>query len=351
MRHRSWLAFRLLTIAFATSLSMLGSAQSQSTAPPAKPGAFKPWTPARTPDGRPDLQGIWHNNDATPLERPKELAGRPFLTDDEVAELKKRTQRLFGSELNSDFAGGDNFFLAALANPTLYKNPNSTGGVDNIIDRVFDHRTSLIVDPSDGRIPPMTAEGQRRRAAGNAAAFLAPRTSPPADPEELSAFIRCISYGVPRIGGAAASYNSYYQIVQTPGYVMLLTEVTHDARIIPLDGRPHLPQSLRHWDGDSRGRWQGDTLIVETINLSPKSNLLGSAEHLQIVERFTRAAPDRIDYEITLTDATTWTRPWTALVHLHLSGDKIFEDACHEGNGTVMEGVLGGARAEDMSPR
>ena len=142
MRHRSCLASRLLTIAFASSISMLGSAQSQSTAAsPANPGASKTWTPARTPDGRPDLQGIWHNNDATPLERPKELAGRPFLTDDEVAELKKRTERLFGSGLNSDFAGGDNFFLAALANPSIYKNPNSTGGVDNLIDRVFDNRT------------------------------------------------------------------------------------------------------------------------------------------------------------------------------------------------------------------
>jgi len=351
MRHRSCLAFRLLTIAFTTSFPIVLAQSQPAAAPHAKSGASKPWTPARTRDGRPDLQGIWHNNDATPLERPKELAGRPFLTDDEVAEFKKRTQRLFGSDLNSDFAGGDNFFLAALTNPSIYKNPNSTGGADAVVDRVFDNRTSLIVDPPDGRIPPVTAEGQRRRVAGNAAAFLAPRASPPAGPEELSAFIRCISYGVPRIGGAAASYNSYYQIVQTPAYVMLLTEVTHDARIIPLDGRPHLPQGLRHWDGDSRGRWQGDTLIVETTNFSPKSNLLGSGEHLQVVERFTRAARDRIDYEITLTDATTWTRPWTALVRLHLSADRIFEDACHEGNGTVMEGVLAGARAEDTSRR
>ena len=344
MRHRSCLAPRVLTIALV--LLFPDPVSGQSASPGAKPATTKSWKPPRTPDGQPDLQGIWRNNDATPLERPRQLEGTPFLTDEEVADLKKRTERLFGSDVNSDFAGGDNFFLAALANPSVYKNPNSTGGATGLVDRVFDNRTSLIVDPPDGRIP-MTPEGQQRRTAGNAAAFLAPRPSPPAGPEDLSAFIRCISYGVPRLGGAAASYNSYYQIVQTPGYVMLMSETTHDARIIPLDGRPHLRQDLRHWDGDSRGRWQGDTLIVETTNFTPKSNLLGAGEHLHVVERFTRAAADRIDYEITLTDSTTWTRPWTALVRLHQTPDKIYEDACHEGNLTVMTGVLGAALGED----
>lgn len=304
------------------------------------------YTPPRAPDGHPDLQGTWRNNDATPLERPKELEGKTVLTDEEVAELKNRVARLFASGLNSDFAGGDNLYLAALANPDVYKNRNSTGGIEGMIDRVFDNRTSLIIDPPDGRIP-MTPQGRQRKLAADAAAFLAPRPSPPAGPEDMSAFIRCITWGVPRLGGAAASYNSYYQIVQAPGYVMLLSEALHDARIIRLDGRPHPPERLQYWNGDSRGRWQGNTLVVETTNFSPKSNLLGSAENLHLVERFTRVAPDQINYEITLTDPTTWTGPWTVMVRLHQSADKIFEDGCHEGNQVVMSAILAGARSEE----
>jgi hypothetical protein len=305
------------------------------------------YAPPRTPDGHPDLQGIWLNNDATPLERPKALGGKAFLTNEELAQLKKNAERLFESGVDSDFAGGDNFFLAALTNPEQYRNPNSTGNSDNIVDREFDNRTSLIVDPPDGRIPTTTTEGQRRRLAADQAAFLAPRPVPPAGPEDLSNFIRCISYGAPRLGGPSASAHNYYQILETPGYVVLLSEAFHDARIIPLDGRPHLAPNIRLWHGDSRGRWEGNTLVVDTTNFSPKSALLGSAENLHVIERFTRVAPDRISYEITLTDPTTWTQPWTAVVHLHQTGANIYEDACHEGNQTVIAGVLGGARAEE----
>jgi hypothetical protein len=288
------------------------------------------------------------NNDATPLERPKALEGKRFLTDEEVATLKKNAARLFAGDVDSDATGGDNFFLAALANPDVYRNRNATGsGVG--ANREIDNRTSLIVDPPDGKIPPLTPEGQQRRLAANAAAFAAPTPSPPAGPEDLSNFIRCITYGAPRLGGAAASYHNYYQIVQTPGYVMLLSEAMHDARIIPLDGRPHLPQHIRLWLGDSRGRWEGSTLIVETTNFSPKSSLLGSAENLHVVERFTRTAIDRINYEITLTDPTTWATPWTAVVRLKRTNDKMYEDACHEGNQNVMRGILAGARAKEKA--
>jgi len=288
------------------------------------------------------------NNDATPLERPKALEGKRFLTDEEVAALRSNAARLFGGDVNSDAAGGDNFFLAALANPAVYKNRNATGsGVG--ADREIDNRTSLIVDPPDGKIPLMTPAGRQRRLAADAAAFAVPRPSPPSGPEDLSNFIRCITYGAPRLGGAAASYHNYYQILQTPGYVMFLSEAIHDARIIPLDGRPHLPQNIRLWLGDSRGRWEGSTLIVETTNYSPKSSLLGSAENLQVVERFTRTALDRISYEITLTDPSTWATPWTAVVRLKRTDDKMYEDACHEGNQWVMTGILAGARAEEKA--
>jgi len=288
------------------------------------------------------------NNDATPLERPKALEGKRFLTNEEVAALRKNAARLFGGDVNSDAAGGDNFFLAALANPEVYKNRNSTGsGVGAV--REIDNRTSLIVDPPDGKIPLMTPDGRQRRRAADAAAFAVPRPSPPSGPEDLSNFIRCITYGAPRLGGAAASYHNYSQIVQTPEYVMFLSEAMHDARIIPLDGRPHLPQNVRRWLGDSSGRWEGSTLIVETTNYSPKSSLLGSAENLHVVERFTRTALDKINYEITLTDPTTWATPWTAVVRLKRTNDKMYEDACHEGNQRVMEDILAGARAEEKA--
>ena len=344
MRHRSIASLGALVVVLVWLAPALSSGQTSASG--AK--ATKPWTPPRTPDGQPDLQGIWLNNDATPLERPNALQGKPFLTDEEVAALRKNAVRLFGGDVDSDAAGGDGFFLAALANPDVYKNRNATGsGVGAV--REIENRTSLIVDPPDGKIPPMTRDGRQRRLAADAAAFAAPRPSPPSGPEDLSNVIRCLTYGAPRLGGAAASYHNYYQIVQTPGYVMFLSEAIHDARIIPLDARPHLPQNIRLWLGDSRGRWEGSTLIVETTNFSPKTSLLGSAENLHVVERFTRTALDRINYEITLTDPTTWTTPWTAVVRLKRTDDKIYEDACHEGNQRVMAGILAGARAEEKA--
>jgi len=161
---------------------------------------------------------------------------------------------------------------------------------------------------------------------------------------------RCITWGVPRLGGnSGAGPYSYYQILQTPGYLVLTMETNHDARIIPLDGRPHLPQSLRQWHGDSRGRWEGNTLVVETTNFSPKSNFMGSAENLHLVERFTRVAPDTINYEITLNDPATWTKSWTAVIRLKQTQDKIYEFACHEGSYDVMVGILAGARAQEQA--
>jgi hypothetical protein len=304
-------------------------------------------TPASlTPDGRPDLEGNWLNRSATPLERPKELEGRPFLTDAEVAELKRRADRLFKNGQN-DYAAGDNLYFAVLANPERYKSPTSTSNSDDMVEREFDNRTSLVVDPPDGKIPPYTPEGQRRRAAA-AAANVAGNF--PAGPKDLTASQRCITFGVPRLGGTfSAGQYGYFQILQTAGYVVIFYEAINDTRIIPLDGRPHLPQNVRTWDGDSRGRWEGNTLVVDTANFSAESNFMGSAENLHLVERFTMVARGEIRYKITIDDPTTWTKPWTAVVPFKRTEEKLYEFACHEGNAETEASILLGAHAAEKT--
>jgi hypothetical protein len=293
----------------------------------------KGWAPAFTSDGQPDLQGNWANKNATPLERPKQLEGREFLTDAEVAELKARAVRIFGHG-DSDAANGDAVFLAALANVEQYKSETATG-LTLFLDRDFDNRTSLIVDPPDGKIPAYTPAGQQRRAAGAKATNM---RTPPDRAQDMTTFQRCITFGVPM--PRPGPFTSYYQIVQSPGYVVIVMEAIHDARIIPLDGRPHLPQNIRTWNGDSVGHWEGQTLVVDTTNFSPKDDFMGAAENLHLVERFTRVAPDEIRYEMTVDDPTTWTRPWTAMLRLKHTDEKIFEIACHEGNFRIMEDML-----------
>jgi hypothetical protein len=298
------------------------------------------WTAPRTPDGQPDLQGIWLSKSATPLERPKALEGRALLTDEEVAQLQARASRMF-KDGSSDFAAGDAVFLAALGGADRFKSPTSTHNSEDMIEREFDRHTSLIVDPPDGHIPPQTADALKRR---ESAAIAARREHP----EDFDNALRCIAYGVPRLGGryGAGDYG-YYQIVQTPGFVLLFMETGHEARIIPLNGRPHVPGSLRFWSGDSRGRWEGQTLVIETTNFSPKSNFLGSSSGLKVVERLTRVAPDAIRYEMTMSDPTTWTQPWTAEMPLRPSNERLYEWACHEGNFHIMSGMLKGARAQE----
>ena len=318
---------------------------------PALPGIVhgqttpKNWTAPRTPDGQPDLQGVWLSKTATPLERPKALEERSQLTDEEVAELRARARRLF-ADGTADFAAGDAVFLAALANQDRFKSPTSTHNSEDMIEREFDRNTSLVVDPPNGRIPPQTADAQRRR---ESAAVAARREHP----EDFDNALRCIAWGVPRLGGRyGAGDLGYYQIVQTPGYVVLFMETGHEARIIPLDGRPHVPGGVRLWSGDSRGRWDGQTLVIETTNFSAKSNFLGSASGLHLVERLTRVSADTIRYEMTLTDPNTWAQPWSAEMPLKQSGDKLYESACHEGNFHIMTGMLSAARAqEQMSNR
>jgi hypothetical protein len=334
MRHALLVAIALLAAAPVAA----------QTAAPTRDG----WTLPRTPDGHPDLQGVWLNSSATPLERPNELEGKPRLTVEEVAELKRRAARIFDGGVNSDFAGGDGFFLALLANPDRYRNPNSTGGADAMIERDIEDRTSLIEDPADGRIPLLTPEGQRRVSSRPAPTGGGLRV--PEGPEDFSPALRCLTYGIPRFGAANLSNAGplgYYEIIQTSDYVVLMLEAIHEVRIVPLRPRPHLPGTLHLWSGDSRGRWEGDTLVVETTNFLPYVNFLGSAENLRLIERFTRTAADTLTYEITLNDPTTWTKPWTVVIRLKRSLNRLFEYACHEGNHDVMRGMLRGARAQE----
>jgi hypothetical protein len=293
-------------------------------------------------DGQPDLQGVWANNNATPLERPPALAGRALLTDAEVAALKAKAAELFSGD--GDAAFGDDVFLAVVAGVKKFGSSDTTTGNYNqfwIVDRDFDNRTSLITDPPDGRLPPMTQEAQKRRAG-----LQLDRAQRGSDgPEDRTLSERCITFGAPRLG---AAYNSYFQIFQTRDHVAILMETIHDARIIPLDNRPHIGQNIRQWLGDSVGRWEGDTLVVETTNYSPKSDFRGARENLHIVERFTRVSPNRIDYEVIVKDPTTWTRPWTAMIPLKLTQEEVYEFACHEGN-EGMVGILAGARAQEKA--
>ena len=243
-----------------------------------------------------------------------------------MAEIKARAARLF-KDGRSDFAAGDAAFMAALNNVEHFTSTTATDRADFMIEREFDNRTSLITDPPDGKIPPLTAEAQLRRRA---------RT------DEITPANRCITYGVPRLGGNfGAGPNSYYQIFQSPGYVIFFTEGIHEARIIALDGRAHLPKNVRTWDGDSIGHWEGNTLVVDTTNFSAKAGFMGSGENFHLTERLTRIAPGEIRYEITLEDPTQWTRPWSAMIRLRHSPDQLFEFACHEGNYLTMQGIMG----------
>ena len=303
------------------------SGQTSSTAPP-------------TPTGQPDLQGVWTNNGVTPLQRPEALKDREFLTDAEVANLKRRAAELFESQQAGDLIG-DRLFQEIIKDPTLRPFDPDTGNYNSfwLVDRSVDHRTSLIVDPPNGRLPARVAKPnppQRAQVAGAAG---------PANPEEVNLNERCITYGVPWL---VAGYNSYIQIFQTANFVAILQEMIHDVRIVPLDGRSHVNGGVRLWNGDSRGRYEGDTLVVTTTNYSPKTRLQGSSENLKLVERFRRIAPDTLEYRLTFEDPTVWTTPWTMMIPLKRSDERIYEYACHEGNHSLT-GILAGARTLESS--
>ena len=299
------------------------------------------WVAPRTVDGHPDLQGVWANNNATPLERPPEWADKERLTDEELAELQRAAADVVSSGNDAQF--GDQLVLAALAQIKDADSYDTTGNYNQfwMVDRDFTHQTSLVVDPANGQIPELTAAAVSRSEVRQAY-----RRDHPADgPEDRPLGERCANFGVPRIG---AGYNSYFQIFQARDNVVVLKEMAHDAKVIALDGTPHMIDGIRQWNGDSRGRWDGDTLVVETTNFSPKSRFRESAENLHLVERYTLVGPDTLNYEVTFNDPTTWTSPWQVHIPLRRSQDAVFEYACHEGN-YGMEGILSGHRADEAA--
>jgi hypothetical protein len=318
---------------------LMGGFALLATVTLAIPGAAqgKASTASRTPDGKPNLAGIYSFSTITPLQRPETLAGKATLDEEEAAAFEASEN----TRLNRDL------FDPIKGQPSAGYAPRAEGGVLSYNEFWYergsrltnDKRTSLIVDPPDGRIPltdaarRRVAEMRRRSDAGIGDAA-----------EDRTLADRCLmgfNSGPPMVPG---SYNNNLQIVQAPGVVVIINEMVHNARIIPTDGRPHTP--FRQWTGDSRGRWEGDTLVVETINFRRETSLQGSTADTRVVERFTRVGDDAIKYEFTVSDPTSYIRPWSAMVPMSRIEGPVFEYACHEGN-YALTNILAGARAKE----
>lgn len=312
----------VIAVAFLASIPEAGKAQT----------AAKDWTAPRTPEGHPDLQGIWDYATMVPLERPAEFAGRLSITSDEAAALEAQILKRLETGAVTERMPTGTYDL-------FWREPGK-----------MSTRTSLIVDPPDGKIPPLTPDGQKKAIALSARGerFDSYKDRPLSD--------RCLAWmtaGPPMMPGP---YNSIVQIVQAPGYVVLLNEMIHDHRIIPLNGRPHLPRDIRQWMGDSRGRWEGATFVVVTTNYSPEANFQltgnalggprGSAANMHLVERFTRVDADTIAYEFTVTDPQTFSRPWTAAFSMKKARGPLFEYACHEENYALVNSLSGARKLE-----
>jgi hypothetical protein len=354
MNRRSLVSIGFLTLASAVVLSVnlagqAPAASAANAAAAAKAAApKKAYTPPKTPDGQPDLQGFWTNSTYVPLERPQGVTKEFYTPDEAEAAIK-----------------------AAAARESEQTEPGTTADVHYDfsqfgLDRsqstfARSLRTSLIVDPPDGRMPPVNNEG-KKRAAERAAARKQMGGQYDAV-QNMPIGSRCIIMGGAGPPLMNAGYNANYQIVQSPGYVMILTEMIHDVRIIPLDpstgsgspragsrgdSRPSPPQQVRQWVGLSRGHWEGNTLVVETTNFNGKNPFRGASENMKVTERFTRVADDMIDYKFTIEDPATWDRSWSAEAPLAKTEGPIFEFACHETNYGIPN-ILAGARAEEKA--
>ena len=276
-----------------------------------------------TPWGAPDLQGIWDFRTVTPLQRPPDLAGKAVLTAEEAAAYEGQA-----AERRADYD----------ANPTVH----AKSWLDYGTRLTEDRRTSLIVHPENGRIPTLTPEAQER-----ASLRRARRGRLPGSHEDRSLGERCIlsiNAGPPMNPGP---YNNNVHLLQIPGYAVLLNEMIHDVRVIPLDGRPHLDENIRQWQGDSRGQWAGQTLVVETTNFTHRTTFQGSGEHLRLVERFTRGAGDTLLYEYTVEDPQSFERMWSVALPMRKTEGPVFEFACHEGN-YGLRNILANARFEEQ---
>ena len=318
---------------FAVAFSGLTLAQTpgpnaaKPAAPPKAASASKTWSAPRTPDGHPDLQGIWSNATITPLERPDELAGKSTLTPQEAAAFEATVNKRENRD-RRDGAGTDDDVRRAY-NESWYDRGTKVIGT---------RRTSLIMDPPDGKIPALRPAAQQRL---DRQAELRARTAQ--GPEDRSLSERCLNWATAGPPMLPSAYNNNYQIVQTRDYVVISNEQIHDARIVPLDGRPHVDKSIRQWLGDSRGHWEGETLVVDTTNFTDKTAFRGASENMHLTERFTRVAPDTLMYTFTVEDPSAFAHPWTAQIPSVKIDGPIFEYACHEGN-YGMFGILNGAR-------
>jgi hypothetical protein len=306
----------VITALFACLICAVALATTQSQ-------ARRPWTVPKTTWGDPDLSGIWNYATMTPLERPRDVDAL-VLSPEEAAKYEQRT--------NERQRAGNN-----TAGPDWW---------DPGTRRLDEGRTALVTDPPDGRLPATTPEFQARTAR---AVQLRRQRGELDGPEELGLNVRCIAWataGPPMLPGV---YNNNVQFIQTPGFVVILNEMIHDARVVPMDARPH--GTVPRWMGDSRGHWEGRTLIVDTVRFNGRISTRGSDDHLHLVERFTRTDADTIRYEFTMDDPTVWVRPWSAAFPLHRSDEPMYEYACHEGNGMSMEGLLRAARVDERPSR
>jgi hypothetical protein len=299
---------------------------AQNAASPARP-----YKASRTLDGQPDLQGFWSNTTYTPLQRPNNV-NKAFFTKEEAEEIIRKAASDEGAQTEPGTIPDVHYDFTQF-------------GLDRSQSALsLNLRTSLIVDPPDGRLPPLSAAGQSRAAERAAARKQAGGPFDRAQNQSLA--VRCINMdrdGPPMLAGA---YNNNYQFLQTEGFVMILVEMLHDVRIIPLGKQPQLPENVRQVTGSSRGHWEGETLVVETANFTDRTAFQGSSEKMRLTERFTRVAEDTIRYEFTVDDPATWTRPWSAEVPWKKTIGPIFEHACHEGN-YGLANTLAGARAEE----
>lgn len=334
-------------VPFLTSGSLAAVAATIILAVPAEAQVQKPvktspsktsstWTPMRTPDGQPDLQGIWTNATLTPFERAAELGKKATITEQEAAAIEKRAS---ANRVDRQPNAGDT---------GSYNQAWFDSGTTWLATR----QTSLVVEPSNGRVPVKpSAEAQRDYDLAHVADSYVHQTT----------WERCITRGVPA-GMFPAGYNNAYQILETPGYVVILSEMIHEVRVIPVDGRPHLPPSVRQWNGDSIGHWEGTTLVVDTTNYNGKGMIATSAatgrvrgihesEALHVVERFKRVDANTISYEVTVDDPNMYSAPWKVSVPLTRDSNyRIYEYACHEGN-YAMEDILRAGRAKDKAAK
>ena len=312
---------RVAAFGFTMAVISLSAAPEENQ----KAQAKRTWTAPRTAWGDPDLQGVWNTSGATPFERPARYGGREVLTDQELKSLRDEAENREEGPPRPGDPGTYNRFWTSTGAPTK--------------------QTSLVVDPPDGKLPALTPEGAKATKT---------RTRGADTWEDRHLWERCITRGGMPNAMLPRAYNNNAQIFQAPGYVAILLEQIHEPRIISLDGRPHVSPKIRQWLGDSRGHWEGDTLVVDTTHFADKVSALqpwanfsstsGSGQALHIVERFTRTDANTIAYRMTVDDPQMYTKPWTVALPMVKTDDLIYEYACHEGN-YGMEGILAGARA------